>query len=166
MRVIATAISVVAAVLLVFQPLHAQSDTSNVAIVEAAKFDPSRDAEQDIQMGIAEAQRTGRHVILDVGGEWCIWCHRLDAFFSENKDVSDVLKTNYVIIKVNYSKENKNEKVLSRYPKVSGYPHLFVLDQKGTLLHSQNTGDLESGKGYDRSKILTFLAAWAPKSEK
>jgi thioredoxin-related protein len=144
------------------QPLHSQSDTGKVVFVEAAKFDPDRDADQDIRMGIAEARRTGRRVILDVGGEWCIWCHRLDAFFSENKDVSEMLRRHYVVVKVNYSKENKNEKVLSKYPKISGYPHLIVLDQKGDLLHSQNTGDLESGKGYDKSKVLAFLTAWAP----
>jgi thioredoxin-related protein len=143
----------------------AQTDSVKAAVVTATKFDPSRDAEQDIKSGVLEAERTNRHLILDVGGEWCIWCHRLDAFFSENKDVHDLLNKNYVVVKVNYSKENKNESLLSKFPRIAGYPHLFVLDQKGTLLHSQNTGDLESGKGYDKSKVLAFLKLWVPKAK-
>lgn len=38
-----------------------------------------------------------------------------------------------------------------------GYPHLFVLDKEGALMVSQNTGELESGKSYDKDKLLVFL---------
>ncbi len=130
--------------------------------VQVTRFDPSRDAATDIAAAAAEAKRTGRHVLVDVGGDWCIWCKRLDAFFDEQKDAADFLRKNYVPVKVNYSKENKNEAVLSRYPKVAGYPHLYVLDDDGKLLHSQDTGALESGKGHDLEKVLAFLKHWAP----
>jgi len=63
-------------------------------------------------------------------------------------------------VKVNYSPENKNEAVLSTFPKISGYPHLFVLDEGGRLLHSQDSGELESGEGHDPAKVLAFIQAW------
>jgi thiol:disulfide interchange protein len=129
--------------------------------VPVTAFDPARDAAADIDAAVAEAKRTGRRVLVDVGGEWCIWCKRLDQFFQENGDVADFLHRKYVTVKVNYSKDNRNESVLSRYPKVAGYPHLFVLDAAGALLHSQNTGELEKGKAHDREKVLAFLRAWA-----
>ena len=97
---------------------------------------------------------------------WCIWCHRLDEFFNRNKDLLNLMHKNYVVVKVNYSKENTNEKVLSNYPKIAGYPHIFVLDEKGKLLHSQNTGELELDKGYDHDKVKSFLKMWAPKKNK
>jgi thioredoxin-related protein len=126
------------------------------------KFDPARDAARDIAAAVKEAQRTGKYVILDVGGEWCIWCRRLDHFFEQNKDISDYMHKNYVVVKVNWSKENKNEAVLSSYPKIPGYPHLFVLDARGNLVHSQDTGLLEAGDHHDRDKIMEFLRKWAP----
>lgn len=131
------------------------------------KFDPSRDAEKDIKDAIAAAGKSGKNILLDVGGEWCIWCHRLDKLFEDNKDLSDFEHENFIVVKVNYSNENKNEKVLSKYPKVSGYPHLFVLDKDGNLLHSQNTGDLESekGQGHDKDKVFAFLREWSPKKK-
>lgn len=127
----------------------------------ADRFDPSRDAAADIQNAVAEARRTGRRVLLDVGGEWCIWCRRLDTLFTVHTDLEKYREAHYVVVKVNWSPENKNEKVLSRYPPVSGYPHLFVLGADGTLLHSQNTGELEKGKGHDPEKVMAFLKAWA-----
>ena len=41
-----------------------------------------------------------------------------------------------------------------------GYPHLFVLDAGGALLHSQDTGVLEAGRGYDKAKFVAFLKRW------
>jgi hypothetical protein len=56
----------------------------------------------------------------------------------------------------------ENKKVLSRYPTIPGYPHLFVLDTGGRLLHSQDTSQLESGRSYDLEKFFSFLKKWAP----
>jgi len=145
-----------------FSPLAAQGKAGGGGMfVPVTAFDPARNAAADIDVAVAEAKRTGRRVLIDVGGEWCIWCKRLDQFFRDNNDVADFLHRKYVTVKVNYSKENKNEAVLARYPKVAGYPHLFVLDETGALLHSQESGRLERGKGHDRKKVLAFLKAWA-----
>ncbi len=130
--------------------------------IPATKFDPSRDAEQDIDAGVAEAKRSGRRVLLDVGGEWCVWCKKLDQFFDDNQDVADFLHENFVLVKVNFSPENENERVLSRYPEMQGFPHFFVLDDAGRLLRSQGTAELEEGDHHDRAKVLAFLRRWAP----
>ncbi len=126
------------------------------------RFDPQRDAAKDIQYAVEEAKRSGRRVLLDVGGNWCVWCRRLDSLFVRRADLAEFLRENYVLVKVNYSPENKNERVLSRYPRVAGYPHYFVLDGDGSLIHSQDTGALESGKGHDPEKVMAFLKKWAP----
>ena len=128
-------------------------------------FDERRDAANDIQLAVVEAKRSGRRVLLDVGGEWCIWCHRLDTLFMKNPDLSDFLNHNFVVVKVNYSKENKNEEVLAQYPKIPGYPHLFVLNGNGELLHSQDTSELEEGKGHSREKVFAFLKRWSPQKK-
>jgi thioredoxin-related protein len=133
--------------------------------VPVIQFDPNRDAAKDMTDAIVEAKRTNKRILLDVGGDWCIWCHKLDSFFRENQDINEFLHENFIVVKINYSKENKNEAVLSQYPKVAGYPHLFVLDSDGKLLHSQNTGDLESGDHHDREKVFSFLKTWTPSSK-
>ncbi|MDP6424112.1 MAG: hypothetical protein QGG14_05180 [Planctomycetota bacterium] len=70
------------------------------------------------------------------------------------------MKGNFLIMKVNYSGENKNETFLATYPKVPAYPHYFVLDTDGTYLHSQGTGELEKGRSYDEDVFAAFLTRW------
>ena len=125
------------------------------------KFDPARDAAGDVAKAVALAKAQDKRVIVDVGGEWCSWCHLLDNFIASNDDVKSLVDSRYVWVKVNYSKENKNEAFLSRWPKVAGYPHLFVLDADGKLLHSQDTGELEGGRSYDKAKFVAFVQRWA-----
>jgi thiol:disulfide interchange protein len=127
-----------------------------------ASFDPRRDPASDLETAKVEAQRGGKRVLLDVGGEWCSWCHILDKFVEGDAEIRSFRDANYVWMKVNYSEENENQAFLSKYPEIKGYPHLFVLDADGKLLHSQFTGELEKGKGYDREKFFAFLKAWAP----
>jgi len=139
-----------------------ETDTSHTQTVTVEKFDPSRDPVKDVAAAIKDAQRTRRRILLDVGGEWCKWCHYLDRFFEQNKDVADFLHEKFVVVKINFSKENENTDFLSRYPKIPGYPHFLVLNSDGKFLHSQGTGELEAGQGHDHDKVLTFLKKWAP----
>ena len=125
------------------------------------KFDPTRDAAADIRAALADAVKTNRRVILDVGGEWCGWCHALDRYFVEHPDLKALREKHYVWIKVNYSPENTNEAVLSRYGPIQAYPWLFVLDQDGKLLQSQRTGPLEEGASYNYDRMKAFLTTWA-----
>lgn len=124
---------------------------------ERVKFDPTRNPAEDLKTAVVQAKKQHKKIILDVGGEWCIWCHRIDEFILSHKDIKDYIEKNFIVVKVNYSKEVKNEEFLSKYPKVPGYPHIFVLDSKGKLLHSQDTGDLEKDKSYDADKFMKFL---------
>ncbi len=125
------------------------------------RFDPKRDPAKDLLAALARAKTEGKRVIVDVGGEWCSWCHILDRFFASHADLDALRDARYVWLKVNYSKENENRDFLSRWPKVAGFPHLFVLGADGKLLHSQDTGALEQGKGYDPAKMRAFLERWS-----
>jgi thiol:disulfide interchange protein len=126
------------------------------------KFDPSRDAARDLDIALDMARETGRRVLVDVGGEWCTWCHIFDRFFNTNADLKRLRDNWYVVLKVNWSPENTNAALLKQWPKIKGYPHLFVLDAGGKLVHSQDTAALESGKSYDPAAMRAFLVRWAP----
>lgn len=125
------------------------------------KFDPARDPFGDVKTAVDETSKDHKRILLDVGGEWCIWCHRLDKFIEDNAEIKTYLNKNFIVIKVNVSEENKNEKFLAQFPKVPGYPHFFVLDTDGKFLHSQGTGELEKDKSYSAELILSFLKEWA-----
>ena len=147
------------AAMLTFAASGQESKTHST--VMPSKYDPARDANKDINDAVAEAKRTGKRVLLDVGGEWCVWCHRMDSFIEQNADLAKILEQHYVVVKINVDPKNRNQAVLSHYPNVPGYPHLFVLDMNGKLLRSQDTSELEAGKSYDLERFKSFLAKWA-----
>jgi thiol:disulfide interchange protein len=156
-------------ILLLLIPLMGTTVIARVASSQATKpaskppiFDPTRDAAKDIEQAIEQAAKTGKRVLLDVGGNWCSWCYELERYFEAHKDLRALRDQNYVTVKVNWSPENQNEEVLSKYPKIPGYPHLFVLDKNGKLIHSQDTSELEDGrKSYNLEKFTAFLKEWA-----
>ncbi|KAB2923938.1 MAG: thioredoxin family protein [Bacteroidetes bacterium] len=142
----------------------AQSDTMAPAPV-FGRYRPAADPHRQLKEAVAEAAGS-RRILLEVGGEWCIWCHRLDTLFLRNPDLTGYLKRHFVLVKINVSPENENKEFLKAYPKVPGYPHLFVLENDGRFLHSQDTGELEKGKGHDREKVMEFLRRWTlPRKE-
>jgi thiol:disulfide interchange protein len=121
------------------------------------KFDATRDPAKDVAAAAEAAKAQGKRVLVDVGGEWCVWCHIMDDFIAANPDVRSLVEAGYVVVKVNWSRENKNEAFLATLPAIKGYPHLFVLDGNGKLVHSQETDVLEQGRSYDKSKFVAFL---------
>jgi thioredoxin-related protein len=121
------------------------------------KFDPERDAAADVRQAVTLAQGQGKMVLVDVGGEWCTWCHIFDRFVASRPEVRKALQEHYILVKVNYSPQNRNEQLLSRWPKAKGYPHFYVLDGAGMVVASQPSGEIESGKDYDEAKVLAFL---------
>ena len=132
-------IALFAALLVALSPAHAAERLPE-------RFDPSRDAAADVAAAVAQAAQQGKRVLVDVGGEWCPWCRILDRFMAANEDVRRLRDAQYVWVKVNWSPQNRNEQLLSRWPKVQGYPHLFVLDETGKVLQSQASAELEAGK--------------------
>jgi len=135
--------------------------TAAVAQGPPDKFDPARDAAADVASAVATARAQGKRVLVDVGGEWCAWCHIMDRYFARDGEARALRDAGYVWVKVNWSKENRNEALLSRWPKIAGYPHLFVLDADGRLVHSQDTSELEKGKDYDAAKVVAFLKRYS-----
>ncbi len=130
--------------------------------VEREKFDPLRNATEDLQSAVITAKKENKRIILDIGGEWCGWCRLMDNYLIKNAELGKLRDENFVWVKVNMSEENENAEFLANYPKISGYPHLFVLESDGKLLKSKETSELEDGKSYNLQKFTDFLKEYAP----
>jgi thiol-disulfide isomerase/thioredoxin len=126
-------------------------------------WDPKRDPEKDLTMAMAAAAAGHKRILVDVGGGWCIWCKVLDKFFADHPDLLQLRGENFVLMKVNVSVKNENSAFLSRFPRIPGYPYLFVLDADGKMLLAKNTEDIEDrGGGYSARAVKEFLTAWKP----
>ena len=128
-------------------------------------YKPTENAEQKIGEAVKKAKAEGKHVFVQIGGNWCIWCARFNDFVTTDSSIDSLIKDNYIVYHLNYSEENKNEKLLAKYsyPQRFGYPVFLILDGTGKLLHTQNSGYLEDGKkGYNKNAVTGFFNDWRP----
>jgi thioredoxin-related protein len=134
------------------------SQTEKVAV-----YNLQRDANKQIDSAVSIAAKEKKHVLLQIGGNWCSWCMMLHKFYSAEPQIDSILKADYVVEYINYSKENKNLDVMKRldFPQRFGFPVLVILDSNGKRLHTQNSSYLEEGKGYSKDKVLEFLKSWS-----
>jgi len=132
---------------------------------EKTLYDVNADAKQQIADAVKKSAGSGKHVLIQAGGNWCSWCIKFDKFAKADAQIDSIFKASFEIVHLNYSKENKNEAVFASlgYPQRFGFPSFIILDGKGNRVHTQNSEYLEDGKGsYDRNKVFEFLKAWSP----
>lgn len=127
-------------------------------------YHPEKNAFEQIMQAEITAQKEGKHIFLMIGGNWCRWCKMFDAFSKTDLSVDSTFKANYVVEHINYSKENKNDSLMQQleFPQRFGFPVFVILDAHGKRLHTQSTGYLEKGEGYNKESVIEFLSQWSP----
>lgn len=132
-------------------------------------YDREADGTELIAAAVTRAQAEHKHVLVDLGANWCVWCHRLHHTMQTDAAVAKVLHDNFVLVMIDVNHRDgrkRNDTVNERYgnPMAQGLPVLVVLDGNGKQLTTQETGALEDGKAaHDPAKIIAFLRRWAPK---
>lgn len=128
----------------------------------ARPYDESADADAQIAAAVASARADGKRVLLMFGANWCVWCRRLSWVFENDPQVSAALAAGWHVVKVDTGTRGSgtNRAIIERYgdPVQHGLPCLVVLDGEGTLVHTQETGSLESGDRHDPERVLAFLS--------
>lgn len=155
-------------------------ESDSLAILEAKKkaaseekaklpkpYNDKEDAEAKIAELVKQAQAENKNIILQAGGNWCIWCLRFNNYVQTTPELKEIVDKNYLYYHLNYSPKNKNEKVFAKYGNPGekfGYPVFIVLDKNGKQIYTQDSAILEDGKGYSLEKVKDFFTKFAPKS--
>ncbi len=127
-------------------------------------YNPDADANADIKKAIEMTQENNKHIFLQIGGNWCPWCIKFHNFVEADSEIKNFFGDNFEVVKVNYDRENKQEKLLAQlgFPQRFGFPVFVILDSKGNRIHTQNSAFLEKDKNYDHDIVLRFLKNWSP----
>lgn len=132
-------------------------------------YNENIDPIKQIEQAISKASKSQKNIIVQLGGNWCIWCLRFADFICKDVDIKTIIDKNYEYIHVNiprrgtpqYEASAPLQKRLNNAGRF-GYPVLVVLNHSGEVLHIQDSSFLESGNSYDQKKVIRFLRNWTP----
>jgi len=129
-------------------------------------YDEKADVNQQLDQAISTAKTQNKYVFAMVGGNWCRWCKMFNEKITTNDSISVPLNRDFVTVHLNWPAKQGNPKIVKRLGKVQrfGFPVFVILNQKGEVLHVQNSAYLEQGEGYSTKAIIDFLSAWSKKS--
>jgi thioredoxin-related protein len=127
-------------------------------------YNPDADAKADIAAAVKQSQVENKHVLLQCGGNWCPWCVKLHKFVAADPQIDSLRSADYVTVMVNVDKDKdkRNYDLLASLgnPQRFGFPVLVVLNQKGEVIHIQDSWYLEMDKSYDKEKLMHFYQMW------
>jgi thioredoxin-related protein len=145
--------------IIVFTSIYLFSQPAEIKI-----YDPDANAREDIAKAVKQAKAENKHVLLQIGGNWCPWCVKLHGFEKNDKQIDSLLTADYVMVFVNIPREkDKRDYALLEEldnPQRFGFPVLVILNQEGQRIHTQDSWYLEQDKSYDRKKLGHFLKMW------
>jgi hypothetical protein len=130
-------------------------------------FDPAADPVKDIADGVARARKEHRRVLVIWGADWCSWSRGFDRLLLRDPRLRAEAAAEYEIVRVDVGRYDRNSDLLASYDvdlEHSRIPVLSVLDERGELHFSGESGFLESRvgreKGFDVQKVHAFLMAY------
>jgi len=123
-------------------------------------YDDKRNPFKDATAAIKLAKESNRNVLIEIGGTWCTWCHKMDDFLEQNPEIYQQLHSKFVLLKISVSDSNENEAFMKSLPPVLGYPHMFVSTNSGKMVLSKDTAELLQDGEYSTKNWTTFLNKW------
>lgn len=127
---------------------------------EPAIYDEQADAQALFDQALTRAREQHKRVLVTIGGNWCVWCHKLHMLMRRDPAIAARLERSYVELRLDSAAHEAVVGRLAPDPK-DGVPFLFVLAATGEVLARQETGSLELGPRHDPAKVLAFLDAHA-----
>ena len=130
-------------------------------------YNENEDGYAEISKLILKAQKERKNIMIQAGGNWCIWCLRFDNFVNNTPELKQLVEENFIYYHLNFSPKNKNERAFAKYgtDQKIGYPYFIILNKDGKKLHIQESGILEEGEGYSVKKVKAFFEKWTPNKE-
>jgi len=126
--------------------------------LDAPVYDESADAQAQVAQALAAAKTENRKVMIVFGANWCGDCRMLDGEFKKPA-MKTLLDANYVIVKVDVGRFNKNLDVVKPYGDVikKGIPSIVIATPSNQLVYATNGGELADARKMGEAGVADFF---------
>ena len=131
---------------------------------DAPVYDESVDAQAQVSQALAKAKADNKQLMIVFGANWCGDCKMLDGEFKKPA-LKALLDANYVVVKVDVNRFNKNLDVVKPYGDVikKGIPSIVIATPANQLVYATNGGELADARKMGEAGVAEFFKALAAK---
>ena len=143
-------------------PRASISDLSLLPIRVMRPYDEKADADAAVAAAFARARRSGKRVLIDLGGNWCPDCIVL-ANIMRLPEVAPFLAAHYEVVAVDVGRFDKNLQIPARFgitKRLEGVPSVLIAEPDGRLVNRGHVSALADARSMTPQAIIDWLARW------
>ena len=138
---------------------------ADLPVVERTPYDEKANAGAAVDAAFARARKSGKRVLIDMGGNWCGDCIVL-ANLMQLPELRRFMAAHFEIVSVDIGRFNKNLEIPARFGVVEqlkggGVPSIIIAEPDRTFVNKNNMSALEDARHMSPQAIADWLAQWA-----
>ncbi|HTT96763.1 MAG TPA: thioredoxin family protein [Rhizomicrobium sp.] len=125
-------------------------------------FNESANANAEVDAAFARARKSGKEVLIDLGGNWCADC-RIMSGLMELPEMRAFLAAHYEMVTVDVGRFNKNLQIPARFgitTRLEGVPAYLVATPDGKLVNAGQVSAIEDARHMSPQALADWLAQW------
>lgn len=169
MKVSAPVVAAIAAALIAPAAMAVPAPRVRIATIDGLArplplpYDEAANADAAIAAARARARRTGKKLLIDLGGNWCPDC-RVLAGIMEIPEVHAFLQRHYEVVTVDVGRFDKNGQVAAHYGikgRLAGVPAVLIVDPRtDRLVNAGRVTALADARSMTPQALADWLAQW------
>ncbi len=139
------------------------SALSALPVVERAPFAKDANADAAVDAAFARAKKSGKRVLIDLGGNWCGDCIVL-ANLMRLKQMQPFLAAHFEIVYVDVGRFDRNLQIPARFGitwRLEGVPAVIIAEPDGRFVNPGRITALADARHMSPQAIADWLAQWA-----
>jgi thiol-disulfide isomerase/thioredoxin len=144
-------------------PKPSIASLTQLPIVTMDIYDEKANADADVARAFARAKKSGKRVLLDLGGDWCPDCIVLSNFM-KLPEIKRFVDTYYDVVLVDVGRFNKNLHIPARLgftEKLRGVPAVLIFTPDRKLVNRGDIFTTANARGMTPQGLADYLARYA-----
>ena len=137
---------------------------ATLPVVTTHPYDEKANADAAVAAAFAKARKSGKRVLIDLGGNWCGDCLVL-ANLMELPELKPFMRAHYEMVSVDVGRFDKNLQVPARFgitQRLEGVPSILIVEPDGkTLVDAGHISALADARHMTPQGLADWLAQWA-----
>jgi len=144
-------------------PKPSITSLTQLPIVTMDIYDEKANADADVARAFDRAKKSGKRVLLDLGGDWCPDCIVLSNFM-KLPEIKRFVDTHYEVVLVDVGRFNRNLHIPAKLgftEKLRGVPAVLIFTPDRKLVNRSDIFTTANARGMTPQGLADYLARYA-----